>query len=182
MVINIKKYILVILIVFISACSLKNNKPEEVVKDYFDSYITLSSNAKKDIDTIILNSNLSKNQRKVYKNILKRQYKSLKYNIISTSYNKDIAVIKVKINVYDLNAAETEAYEYLSLNLKEFYNETSEFDNDLYLNYKLNLMNSIKTRVDYDVELKLTKKDGSWVLNPPDDKTLEKIHGVYSNE
>ena len=118
----------------------------------------------------------------MYKKILLKQYKNLKYTILTEEYDNDKALISVNINVYDLNKAEENSLDYLSKNLKEFYNEDNIFDNSKYIDYKLNLMYESNDRVDYTIVFLLKKNKNTWILEQPTDEDLEKIHGIYQSD
>ena len=50
-----------------------------------------------------------------------------------------------------------------------------------YINYRLGKLKDSKDRVKYTIDFKLTKKNGSWVLDDIDDETRQKIHGLYEH-
>lgn len=177
------KKIFIIIIAFL-LCSCNNNtSARNEVYNYLDDFKNLNSNVKEEVEYII-NSNVdyTLEQKKLYKDILYREYKSLKYDVISEEYDGDKALIKVNINVIDLNKAEEESLDYLSENLKEFYNEENIFDNEKYLSYKLNLMKKTTKSVDYEIIFYLEFRNGKWHLEQPTDSDLEKIHGIYKEE
>ena len=176
-----KKIILVVIVFLICGC---NNKKSAsiVVKEYLDEFIHLKGNVKNEINNVIDNNKeFNNDQKKLYKDIIIRGYKSLRYDIVSEEYDADKALITVNINVYDLNKAEEEALSYLSENLKEFYDENNNFDNEKYISYKLNLMKKTESRIDYEVIFFLTRKNNKWILEQPNDSDLEKIHGIYKS-
>ena len=177
-----KIVIFIVILLVLSGCS-KSKNAFDIVKDYLDNYNSLSSNIRKEIDEIVNNSNeLSEDNKDIYKKIFLRQYKDLKYTILTEEYGDNKALITVNINVYDLNKAEEEAMDYLSKNLKDFYDDNDIFNNDKYINYKLNLMYESKERIDYIVTFLLELKNDKWVLVQPTNEDLEKIHGIYKLE
>ena len=174
-----KKIILLIIIVFVAGCN-KSDKAVDVVKKYLNGYINLDKDVIKNLDKIINeNEELSEENKALYKKIFLRQYKDLKYTIISEDYSSDIALVKVNINVYNINEAENNAFYYLSKNLKEFYTEDNTFDNNSYTEYKLNLILNSKDRIDYEITFALKSNDNRWILEQPTDEDLQKIHGMY---
>lgn len=174
-----KVIVIVIALILISGCSNKMIA-KDVVKDYLDGYINLSKDVKNSLDkTIKENKEFSNSNQAMYKKILLKQYKDLKYVILNEEYDGDKALITVNINVYDLNKAEENAENYLSTNLKEFYDDSNKFDNQKYVDFKLNLMYEANERVDYTVVFFLNRVNNKWVLEQPTDEDLEKIHGIY---
>ena len=173
-----KKIIIIILVIFITGC--KNNSARDIVSSYLDEYHNLSTNIINEINNAVdLNDKFSKKNKKIYKDILKRQYKDLKYKIIREEYDNDIALITVNVNVYDLNKAEEEALLYLTDHLSEFYNEDNTFNENKYISYKLDLMSKTNIKVNYDILFTLRKKNNNWILDQPTESDLEKIHGLY---
>lgn len=177
------KKLLIILVFLFFICGCKsNNSASNVVKSYLNSFKDVDIDVEKEIDRVIYKSDdLSLDQKKLYKKIFIKQYKSIDYDIMSEEYDHDKALIRVNINVYDLNKAEENALQYLSEHLSEFYDENNIFDNDKYILYKLNLMYETKDRVDYEIVFFLKEKNNNWILEQPTESDLEKIHGIYKN-
>lgn len=172
---------LIICMLFISACSKKVSSVD-VVKNYLDNYVNLSSSVKSDLKKVINeNDEFNDENKDMYKKLLEKQYKDLKYTILTEEYDDDISLITVNIEVYDLNASEKIASDYLSKNLKEFYNEDNVFDNHKYINYKLDLMYNDSPRINYSLIFSLKRKNNEWILEKPTNEDLEKIHGIYKN-
>ena len=159
---TMKKILLTIMSIFLlSACSLSNN-PSSKVEAYLNQY-----------------NNLSDENKKVYKDLLTKQYKNMKYEIKDKTINADEATVKVKITVIDYFKAQKESDDYLKENPSEFYDENQIFSDELFNTYKLKKMNEVKDTVDYDITFNLNKVDGQWKLESPDRIILEKIHGLY---
>lgn len=121
-------------------------------------------------------------QKETYKESIKRQYQSLKYEIINETYNKDEAQVTAKIEVYDLYLVQKNASEYLKKNISKFNNEKGIYDNNNYIDYKLNLMKNPKERVTYNIEFHLIRNTDTWVISEISKTDLEKIHGIYNYE
>lgn len=175
-----KKLLIVLLSIFI-LCGCKNtNSAVNIVKEYLDDFKNLSVSVEKEIDRVIYKSDdLSLDQKKLYKKIFIKQYQSLNYDILSEEYDNNKALIKVNINVFDLNKSEEKALEYLSDHLSEFYDENNIFDNVKYTTYKLGLMYDASDKIDYEIVFFLKHKNNKWVLEEPTENDLEKIHGIY---
>ena len=122
-----------------------------------------------------------KEGKETYKEVLKRQYRDLIYTIENEDYDGDTAKVTVKITVYDLYKAQKDASEYLSNHPDEFLTD-GEYDNDLYMDYKLEQMRDMNDTVSYNIVFNVTKTDGKWYVEQPSDEVLEKIHGVYNYE
>ena len=87
----------------------------------------------------------------------------------------------MKVTVYDLYKIDRDAYNYLNDHQDEFTTD-GIYDNDKYNQYKLDNMLKTNEKISYEVEFKLNKKDGDWVLENPDRVVLEKLHGLYNYE
>lgn len=174
-----KKIIIITFVIFIVGCS-KTKTANDVVSEYLKSFHNVDSSIKDEInDALDKNDDYTKDHKKKYKEILLRQYKDLKFDILKEEYDEDSALITVDINVYDLNKAEEEALEYLKENLSDFYDETNKFDNNKYLSYKLDLMKKTDYRIDYEIIFYLRKQKGKWIMEQPTEGDLEKISGTY---
>ena len=159
---------------------IKEESAVDKVKKYLNSYQNLSSNVIKDIDKVINENKEFNDAHKIlYKDILLDQYRSLKYSVLSEEYDDDKALIKVNITVRDLNKAEDNSLDYLSKNLKDFYNEDNTFNREKYITKKLELMKEVNETKDYEINFYLYKKNNKWILEQPSDDDLEKIHGIY---
>ena len=66
-------------------------------------------------------------------------------------------------------------------NPDEFKNDTGELDNSKYMDYKIEQLQNVKDRVKYTLNLTLTKKDKTWILNDITETDRQKIHGLYNS-
>ena len=175
------KKILVMLIslVMVVGCSCSNDKAADAVEEYLNEYKGLSNNVLEDIDELVSNENLTDKGSETYKEVLKRQYRDLIYTIENEDYDGDTAMVTVKITVYDLYKAQKNASIYLNSHQDEFLTD-GEYDNDLYMDYKLEEMRDMNDRSSYNIVFNVTKTDGKWVVEQPSEEVLEKIHGVYN--
>lgn len=169
------------LLFLFTGCSLSNT-PTSKVESYLNQYNNLTDNVIEDIDTTVAAENLNSDNTLAYKEVLKRQYKDLKYEVKEESIDGEEATVKVKITVYDLYLADKNSREYMNSHMNEFYDNDNMFDENLYYKYKIENMSKVSDKMDYDITFKLVKKDKEWVLQTPDRVTLEKIHGLYNYE
>ena len=177
-----KKILIVILsLLMVVGCSCSNDKAADAVEKYFNDYKSLSDNVLDDIDEIADKENLSDKQKDVYKDVLKRQYRDLNFTIENESYDGDNATVTVKITVYDLYKATKASTTYLNEHPDEFLT-SGTYDQEKYLDYKLDQLKNTKETISYNVVLKTIKVDGKWQVEQPNEETLEKIHGIYDYE
>lgn len=176
-----KKIIIIVFVILIVGCS-KTKTANDVVSEYLRSFNSVDRNIKDEIDDALnKNDEYNNEHKKKYKEIILRQYKDLKFDILKEEYDENSALVTVNINVYDLNKAEDDALEYLKENLSDFYDETNNFDNDKYLSYKLDLMKKTDHRIDYEIIFYLKKRKGKWIMEQPTESDLEKISGTYKD-
>mgnify|MGYP005773451599 CR=1 FL=1 len=168
-------------LVMVVGCSCSNDKAADAVEKYLNDYKGLNDHVLEDIDELIKNEDLTDLGSETYREVLKRQYRDLIYTIENEDYDGDTATVTVKITVYDLYKAQKDASEYLSEHPDEFLTD-GEYDNDLYMEYKLEQMKKTTETVSYNIVFTVTKTDGKWYVEQPSDEVLEKIHGVYNYE
>ena len=178
--VEMKKIIMVLCSLFlVVGCSCSSDKAADVVEKYMNEYQGLSNKVLDDIDTLVEKEKLNSEQSKMYKEILKKQYRNLSFTIENEEYDGDTANVTVKITVYDLYKAEKNANEYLKEHQEEFLSNGS-YDASKYLDYKLEQMQEMDEVVTYNIVIKTVKVDGKWQVEQPDEVTLEKIHGIYN--
>ena len=175
-----KILLMVVAAFFLIGCM--DSKASDAVENYLNQYRNLSDSVITDLDELTMDQNLSEDQRGTYTDIMKKQYQDLQYEIVEEEYNGDKAKVTAKITVYDLYKVQEDADNYMNDNMKEFYDENDVYDNDKYLEYKLKQMKDNTKTVSYTVTFNLLKKDNKWIVEQPDEETLEKIHGIYNYE
>ena len=178
---KVYKVLLVVGICLVLAgCGCMKKTAKGAVQDYLNQYKNLSSNVISSMDDVVNDENLTDSQKEKYRDILKRQYQDLKYEIVNEKYDGDNATVEVKITVYDLYKVQKDANNYLTNSGDEF-KENGVYSNDLFMNYKLDKMKKVTDTVEYNVTFNVTKDDkGNYKVNDLSNSDLEKIHGVYN--
>ena len=59
--------------------------------------------------------------------------------------------------------------------------ETTNFSDSKYVEYRLGKLRDASDRVKYTIDFTLKKVDGVWTLNDIDDQTRQKIHGLFEH-
>ena len=178
----------IILSVFISlsifllcACSLGNsNDPKETVKDFLDKYKNQDSDVISDLDETISSEYTGENKER-YKNLMINQYKNMEYKITDEIIDGNTAVVTADVTVYNYGSMIDNANEYLKEHEQEFYKdeEKKEFDNDKFLDYKLDQLEQVEDRKTYTIEFTLTKDNNEWKLDDLSNENISKLHGIY---
>lgn len=175
-----KKLLLFISIFLLTGC-LFNMTPSEKVEGLLNDYIKNDSAIMKELDSYIKNEDLNEKQQKKYKEIVKDEYSSIKYEIKKEKINGEKATVDVAITVKDLYKASKETESYLENNPSKFYTD-GVYDSSKFIDYRLEEMSKTKDTIDYDITFNLSKKKNKWVIDEMDKDTLEKIHGIYNYE
>lgn len=178
---KVYKLLLVVSICLVLAgCGCMKKTAKGAVQDYLNQYKNLSGNVISSMDDVVNDENLTDSQKEKYRDILKRQYQDLKYEIVNEKYDGDNATVEVKITVYDLYKVQKDANNYLTSSGDEF-KENGVYSNDLFMNYKLDKMKKVTDTVEYNITFNVTKDDkGNYKVNDLSNSDLEKIHGVYN--
>lgn len=178
-----KKILLIVIALFsLVGCSCNdNNTARGAVEAFLDQYRNLSAEVIGDMDDVVDNEeNLSDEQKDKYRDILRKQYTDLTFDIISEDYNDDTALVETKITVYNLGKAQDEATNYLNEHSEEFYDEFNNYDLSKFLDYKLDLMQKNTDTISYTINFNVEKnEDGIWQVSEISQSDLEKIHGIY---
>lgn len=162
----------------------KDMTAKDAVDNYLEKYRSHDEEVIKALDEYIDGEkDLSDSQKDTYKEVLKKQYKNLKYKVTNETYDGDEALVTVKITVFDLYKAQKEANEYLDDNQDEFLDDKGVYDKNLFLDYKLNKMKDYTDQTEYTIDFHVVKNDKmKWEVKDLSTSDLEKIHGIYQYE
>lgn len=174
--------ILILLLgLFLTGC-MGNKTAREAVSDYLEMYITLDSKVVDQLNEFVDKEDLTEEQKVVYKDILRKQYSTMTYSILSETYNGENAYIKTKINVRDLHKVQKDVLEYYNNHKAEFNDEAGVYNKSLFLDYKLNEMKNANETTSYEIEFKVLKNGNNYEVSQLSNEDLEKIHGIYNYE
>ena len=168
---------LVVIILLISGCSLgKNmeNTPTKKVEAYLDSYQKLDDNVLNDLDTLIEDTEYSVEQKARYKQIFKKHYSNMTYEIKDEVIDGESATVDVEVNVNDYSKILNE-----QVNEDEFKDENGVYSPSKYYDYQLDKLERATEKIKYTITFHLTKKDNNWVIDDLDETSVKKIHGIY---
>ena len=171
-----------IIVFLVAACSMNdmNNTPTKQVEIFFKKYQMLDESVLNDLNRVVAEEEQFNNeQREKYKDIMKKHYQNLIYNIKDEEVNGDTAIVSVEIEVTDYSRILREAELYLQQNPEEFQTEDGEFDIQKYSEYRLNKLEDASETVKYTLDIGLTRIDEEWKVNQISEIDEEKIHGVY---
>lgn len=173
-----KKYLVVFISIFLLAgCSLgkdMTNTPTKKVEAYMDGYQKLDDNVLNDIDTLLHDTEYTVEQKSRYKELMKKHYKDIKYEIKEEKINGDKATVEVEVEVKDYSKI-------LSSDVipDEIKDEEGNYSDEAYYDYQLGLMEKAEEKVKYTVTFYLTKVSDEWKIDDLNEATMQKIHGIY---
>ncbi len=182
-----KKYIVVLFMLLLTACSLGvASSPKEKVKEFLDKYKNQDSEVLDNLDEIV-SSEYSGDYAERYKNIMKNQYKNMSYTITDEIIEGDDASVIAEIEVYDYSSIINNANSYLTDHKKEFLIESTDennitsdsIDNDKFLDYKFGLLENAENKKTYTIEFIFHKDNNEWKMDSLSESDIEKIHGLY---
>lgn len=178
-----KKIIVPIILSFIlfTGCGEKlNNTPTKQVEMFFMNYQTLNQKVIDDLNNVLKNDNtMTNDQKEKYKEIMKKHYKNLTYDVKDEVVNGDTAVVTVEIEVYDYSKKKASVEEYVKNHPEEFLGDDNKFSDEKFISYRLSEFENVKDKVKYTLELNLTKIDDKWELNDISSIDEDKILGIY---
>lgn len=178
-----KIYVILLLIggLILVGCG-KNMTAREAVRDYLEMYVTLDSKVIEQLNEFVDKEDLNEDQKKMYKEILKKEYSTLSYTLDDETYDGDRAYVKAKIKVMNLNKVQKDALEYFEEHKEEFNDDEGKYDKGKFLTYKLGRMKEATETITYEIEFKVDKNGKNWEVVQLSNEDLEKIHGIYEYE
>ena len=167
---------LVALLTF-AGCSIgkdMTNTPTKKVEEYLNSYQALDDNVLNDLDSLMLDAEYTIAQQTKYKELMKKHYQNLKYEIKEETVNGDKASVVAEIEVVDYSKIISEG-----VDESLYLDDEGNYDETLYRDHQLGRMENANETVKYTITFYLTKIDDEWALDAISEDTKEKIHGIY---
>lgn len=171
-----------LLVVTGCACNMNVTKdtPTKKVEDFLSSYQKLDDDVSVQLEKVVNSqTDFTEEQKEEYKEIMKKHFKNLKYEIKEESIDGDNATVTVEIEVKDYSKIMADADTYLSEHQEEFNDQDGVYDVTLFNKYRLEKLKAATETVKYTLDLSLTKVDEKWVLDPLSDTDESKIQGTY---
>ena len=175
-------FILILSLLFLAGCNtgLVMDTPTKTVENFFTKYQTLDESVLKQLDKAIdENEGLKDNLKDDYRELMKKHYQNLKYEIKDEIIDGDQATVTVEIEVKDYTKVMDDAKRYKEDNLSEFQDENGKYDEVLFTKYRLDKLKKVDKTVKYTLDLTLTKVDDKWQLDALGDVDEQKINGMY---
>ena len=163
-----KIFILSVILLLLVACGMANT-PTSKVEELLMKYQKVDSDIISGINEIIDNENFTEDHADRYRELLKKQYQNLTYEIKNEIIDGSKATVTVQIEVIDYKAAIGDLTFDSTIYTKETYDEE-----------KLKRLENSDNRVVYTLDLTLTKnEDGIWHLDALTNEQIKKLQGMY---
>ena len=175
-----KKILILLTIFLLFGCDNLINTPTKKVERFLEKYQMLDDSLLNELSYKTESSELTQQEKNTYRNLMKRQYSDLIYEVKDEEIDGNIAIVKVEIEVYDYSLANKKTDEYVNTHLNEFLID-NKISQEKYLDYKLNIIKEIKDRIKYTLSLTLSRKNKNWIMDELSEETLQKINGVFVN-
>lgn len=171
-----------LMIVLMSGCGEKTvlDTPTKKVEAFFANYQSLDDEVLTQLDeTIDKDDTLSDDQKDEYRDLMKKHYQNLKYDVKDEVIDGDKATVTVEIEVTDYTKVMADSDQYLEENKDTFNDEEGNYDETLFTKYRLDKLKEATDTVKYTLDMTLTKVDDEWQLDDISDIDEKKIHGMY---
>ena len=177
------KKILVIICVIVlftgCSCSMNDNTPEKAVETFFEKYRSKDDNVITQLKETIQNEDLKDDAKEKYQDLMEKQYNEFAYVIKDTKEEKDSAVVTVELTVLNYRSAILEAEEELKSNPEKFNDDEGKFNEEKYMDYKIEKMSKVTNTTTHTIDLSLTKDAGMWTVEQLSSDDISKLHGLY---
>lgn len=172
-----------ILLIGLVGCGEMENTPTKQVEAFLSQYQKADKNVIDDLDSAIdEQGSLSEEQRSEYRDMMKKHYQDLKYEIKDEVIDGNNATVTVEIEVNDYSKVLQEAETYRQDHEEEFTTSNGEYDETKFIEYRLKKMKDVNEKVKYTLDLTLTKDtDEKWVLDNLTTADEQKINGTYAH-
>lgn len=177
-----KKILIVICAVLLFAgcsCSMNDNKPDEAVNTFFEKYRSKDDDIITQLKDTIENEGLKESAKEKYEDLMKKQYDQFAYVIKDTKEENDTATVTVELTVLNYRSAILKAEEELKSNPSKFNDDSGNFSEEKYMDYKIEQMEKVTDTTTHTIELSLTKKAGIWKVDELSGDDISKLHGLY---
>lgn len=175
-------YIMCTLLI-LCGCDMMNmkNTPTKRVEAYFNNYQILDKDVLSSLDDIVNKETLlNAEQKEEYRDLLKKHYEKLDYEIKEETINGNTASVKTEIEVYDYTKTIKKIEEMKLIHEEQFYDDNNVYSEKLFQDYRLKELKDTKDRVKYTLYITLTKVDDKWQVNELSTIDQDKILGIYA--
>ena len=175
-----KKILLFLLPLLFIGCGTMTSTPTKKVESFMAAYQTLEDNVLEQLKkTADEETKFNDEQKKVYIELMKKHYQDLKYEIKDEVIDGDEATVVVEIEVTDYTKEMEKASKYLNEHKEELNDNNGEYDESLFMTYRLSEITKATDKVKYTLNIYLTKIDNELQINDLSNIDRMKIQGMY---
>ena len=167
-----KLMVILFTVIVLTGCEKGNlmNTPTKKVEMFFANYQSLDDEVIRQLDKIVAEEeNFNTENRADYKELMKKHYQNLTYDVKDEKIDGDTATVSVEIEVTDYTKTIKETEQYLADHPEEFKDEKGIYDSSLFMNYHLKKLKETKDKVKYTLDLTFSKVDDEWKLDSIND-------------
>lgn len=167
----------IVTIILLVVGNSKSNSIEGLTKSYMKKYQKLDKEVVNKIK-YEFDDKLTSEQKQKYKAIIENQYEELEYNIVEVREDGVMGEVDVKFSVYDLASAMEQANSYIAVYGDKFKKD-GKFDEYAAIDYKLDMLDDVETKVDYTITFNFYKNGKTWIMDDVLETDLKKIRGTF---
>lgn len=180
-----KKIVLYLLIILgtlsLTGCNTLMNTPTKKVEKLLSMYQTKDAEVLSQLDDALLSETILDNDLKDrYRELMKKQYGNLSYQIKNETIDGDTAVVEVQIEVYDYNSAIENLEDNLINDNSNYIDDNGNLLTSVYNEEKIRLMEEVKNRVTYTINFTVSKIEDNWIVDDLTETERMKLHGLYA--
>lgn len=173
--------VVVVTLFILTGCNTMMNTPTKKVEKLLSMYQTKDEEVLRQLDDVLLTETiLDTNLKDRYRELMKKQYSNLSYQIKDETVDGDVAVVETEIEVYDYNSAIENVENNLISDSNNYMDDTGNLLTNVYNEEKITLMENIKNRVTYTINFTVSKIDDEWVVDDLTETERLKLHGLYA--
>ena len=172
---------LVLSIFILTGCNTMMNTPTKKVEKLLSMYQTKDEEVLKQLDNVLLTETiLDTDLKERYRELMKKQYGNLSYQIKDETIDGDVAVVEVEIEVYDYNSAIENVEDNLINDSSNYMDDTGNLLTSVYNEEKISLMENVKNRVTYTINFTVSRIEDEWIVDDLTETERLKLHGLYA--
>lgn len=168
-------------IFFLTGCNTLMNTPTKKVEKLLSMYQTKDEEVLRQLDDVLLGETiLDNNLKERYRELMKRQYGDLSYQIKDETIDGNSANVEVEIEVYDYNSAIENVENNLIADNSNYVDDTGNLLTSVYNEEKISLMENVKSRITYTINFTVSKIEDQWFVDDLTETERMKLHGLYA--
>ncbi len=167
------------LIIGVMRKKISSSSPVGLTEAYLEKYNKVDKSLTSKI-TYPFSDKLNSYQEQRYKEVIKNQYRKMKYNILDEYVGELDANMNVQVTVIDLKEAYDKANSYVIAHKDKFLDKDGNYDEKKAIDYKLKQLETADDTIEYSILVTCYKNDlNQWVLSELSPADIEKINGTF---